>query len=359
MLITYDVMNESFWHAKRVLVTGHTGFKGSWLTCWLHQMNVSTAGFALPPQTPRSLFADAALGEQIQHIEGDIRDAEKIIGAVKKFKPQILFHLAAQAIVADSYTDPSGTYATNVMGTLNVLEAARQSGSVETVVIVTSDKCYENKSWAWPYRETDPLGGNDIYSSSKACTEILTHSYRKSFLEKEGIKVASVRAGNVIGGGDWAAHRIVPDIVRAAMNKETLLLRRPGATRPWQHVLDPLSGYLTVAEKLSTSSGGDFAQGWNFGPNTESERPVLEMVHSAKRFFPKLEWQVDPPPFEEATYLAIDSSLARHRLSWQPRWNWAKAVDFSFEWYKRQSEGESARGLMEEHLKKFCGTESV
>jgi CDP-glucose 4,6-dehydratase len=239
------------------------------------------------------------------------------------------------------------------MGTMSVLEGARHTDSVKSIVVVTSDKCYENNGGPWPYRETDPLGGSDIYSSSKACTEILTQSYRRSFFKADGPKMASVRAGNVIGGGDWAPYRIVPDIVRAALTGEVLTLRRPYATRPWQHVLEPLSGYLKVAELLSSEGGEKFAEAWNFGPAQDAERPVLDMVESARSFFPQLNWRVDPPPFEEATYLAIDSGKSRRHLSWRPQLDWREAVEFTYSWYSRYGAGEKAGPLVAEQIKEY------
>jgi CDP-glucose 4,6-dehydratase len=265
-----------FWKGKRVLVTGHTGFKGGWLSLWLQQMDAEVCGYSLPAPTDPSLFVVAHIADGIRSVEGDIRDLEHLKRVVAEFRPEIVFHLAAQPLVRQSYRDPVETYSTNVMGTVNVLEAVRQVGGVRVVVSITSDKCYENREWCWAYRENEAMGGYDPYSSSKGCAELVTAALRNSFFHPDkfaehGVAVASARAGNVIGGGDWAKDRLVPDMIRAFMCRETVVVRSPNAVRPWQHVLDPLSGYLRLAEKL-WESGGEFAEAWNFGPAEDDAR---------------------------------------------------------------------------------------
>jgi CDP-glucose 4,6-dehydratase len=337
-------MTKNFWANKRVFLTGHTGFKGAWLGLWLTQMGARVRGYALPPQTEPNLFTSLELSQKLEHVEGDIRDEKLLTKKLMEFKPEIVLHLAAQAIVSESYKDPVETYSTNVMGTLNLLQAIRSAASVQSAVIVTSDKCYENPGKKRQFLETDPLGGADLYSSSKACTEIVTASYSKSFLGETETKIATARAGNVIGGGDFSAMRIIPDIIRAVRSGRPLVLRRPQATRPWQHVLEPLSGYLTLAEKLwqgETCWNG----GWNFGPDTNSEQPVIQIVEAAQRFFPSLEWRAEPAPFEEAQYLALDSSKARVELGWRPGFDFQTGVEKTLAWYQLFNKGESAGQL--------------
>ena len=265
------------WRGRRVLVTGHTGFKGSWLALWLHAAGAEVSGFALAPPTDPSLFAAARLGRLIDHVEGDVRDLAAIEAAVARVRPEVIFHLAAQPLVRLSYEAPVETYATNVMGTAHVLEAARRVAGVAVVVCVTSDKCYANREWDWPYRESDPMGGHDPYSSSKGCAELVVAAYRSSYFADRGPAVASVRAGNVIGGGDWAADRLVPDLVRAFEAGKTPLIRAPDAVRPWQHVLEALGGYLRIGERLM-SGERRFADAWNFGPADDDARPVRWIV---------------------------------------------------------------------------------
>jgi CDP-glucose 4,6-dehydratase len=346
-------VNPDFWRSKRVFITGHTGFKGAWLSYWLTQAGATVRGYALAPATQPNLFTELKLAESLEHTVGDIRDLEKLSSQIREFRPDVVFHLAAQALVSHSYTDPLGTYSTNVMGTLHVLESLRTCPSAKAAVIVTSDKCYDNKGWVWPYREDDPLGGHDIYSSSKACAEIASASFRESFL-KTGCKVATARAGNVIGGGDWSDNRIVPDIVRAALRNETLILRRPQALRPWQHVVDPLKGYVQLAERLCGTDGARFAEAWNFGPSSDGEMRVEEIARAAREAFPKLEWRVDPPPFEEAKLLTIDSSKARQQLEWRPTWNTREALELTFSWHKGHAEGQSAATLTKRQLESMA-----
>src|SRR5664280_393355 len=308
-------LNSSFWRGKRVLVTGHTGFKGSWLTQWLKRAGADVTGFALAPPTTPSLFDRARVGDGIRSIEGDIRDLDVLTRAVAEAKPGIIIHLAAQSLVRASYDDPVGTYATNVMGTVHLLDVVRRAESVRIVIVVTSDKCYENREWLWPYRENEPMGGKDPYSNSKGCAELVTSAYRTSFFNgASSPRVASVRAGNVIGGGDWAKDRLVPDLVRAFQSATPALIRNPGATRPWQFVLDPLAGYLKLAEALWNDGG--FAEGWNFGPYDADVRPVRWIADRlAGAWGDGAAWRTEAgenPP--EAVSLKLDSSRARTLL---------------------------------------------
>ena len=334
-------MNQGFWSGKRVFITGHSGFKGSWLSLWLQNLGAVVIGYALNPATEPNLFSVADVGRRMRSIVGDIRDLGSLSSALKEANPEIVIHMAAQSLVHYSYREPVETYATNVMGTVHLLEAVRKVDSVRAVVVVTSDKCYDNKEWLWGYREFDSMGGYDPYSSSKGCSELVSLAYRNSFFnpakyQEHGVAVASGRAGNVIGGGDWAADRLVPDIVRALAANEMVQIRRPGAIRPWQHVLEPLSGYLTLAERLYTE-GASFAEAWNFGPADEDAKSVKWIVerllqkwgHDAQG------WNLDigQQP-HEAHYLKLDCSKARERLQWAPRWNLAMALDRIVDWHK-------------------------
>lgn len=330
-----------FWRGKRVLITGHTGFKGSWLSLWLQRMGAELCGFALAPPTQPALFDVARVGDGMRSEIGDIRDFETVAAVVSSFQPQIVLHLAAQPLVRYSYDAPIETYATNVMGTIHLLEAVRRAGSVKAVVNVTSDKCYENREWLWGYREDEAMGGYDPYSNSKGCSELVTAAYRQSFMAKEGIATGSGRAGNVIGGGDWALDRLIPDILRAHERGETIVVRSPKSIRPWQHVLEPLSGYLLLAERLF-ADGEAFAEGWNLGPNDEDAMPVAWIV---ERMVGMLDhapgWRIDAPPTQhEANYLKLDASKARARLDWQPRWPLAAALQKIVDWHRAQLAGD-------------------
>jgi len=333
------------WSGRRVLVTGHTGFKGSWLSLWLHSLGAEVTGFALPPPTQPSLFEAARIGDVVRHIEGDVRDLASLQRVVADLRPDVVFHLAAQPLVRLSYEEPVETYATNVMGTVHLLEAVRQVPGVKAVVSITSDKCYENREWVWPYRETDPMGGHDPYSSSKGCAELVTSAWRSSYFAIEGPLLASVRAGNVIGGGDWAVDRLVPDLVRAFEAGISPLIRSPHAVRPWQHVLEALGGYIMLAERLL---GGEreFADGWNFGPADEDARPVSWMVERMR-----LAWgggagdalpDTGPRP-HEAGLLRLDCSKARAALGWRPVLRLEQALDWIVAWHKAIDAGEDAR----------------
>jgi len=340
------VSRSAFWTGKRVFLTGHTGFKGSWLSLWLHRLGADVHGFALSPPTEPSLFEAADIAGLIAgHTIGDVRDGDALHTAMAKADPQIVIHMAAQPLVRYSYAAPVETYAVNVMGTANLLEAARKLGSVSALVNVTTDKCYENREWHWGYRETEAMGGHDPYSSSKACSELVTAAYRASFHSAGGPWIASARAGNVIGGGDWAMDRLLPDAFRALDAGEALTIRHPGAIRPWQHVLEPLSGYLALAEHLATH-GAAFGEGWNFGPADSDARSVGWILDTVAAMCPDLRWRVDGAPgVHEAHFLKLDSSKARARLDWSPRWALATALEKSVDWHRAWRSGQSASDI--------------
>lgn len=331
------VINREFWTGKRVLVTGHTGFKGSWLALWLHSLGAKVAGYALEPPTEPALWRLLDLDGEIEGHFADVRDLPELRRIFAQTCPEIVFHLAAQSLVRPSYEDPVGTYMTNVMGTVHLLEAVRQTPSVRAVVNVTSDKCYENREWLWGYRENDPMGGRDPYSSSKGCAELVAAAYRSSFFErdKDAIALASARAGNVIGGGDWAADRLVPDFVRATLRGSPVQIRNPGAIRPWQHVLEPLYGYLLLAERL-WEDGPAHGGGWNFGPAEEDTAAVGMVVSSlAALWGAPARWAAEAGPQpHEAQLLKLDSSKARSLLDWKPRLGLQAALAWTVDWYK-------------------------
>lgn len=330
----------AFWAGKKVFLTGHTGFKGSWLALWLRQLGAEVRGFALPAATTPALWQVAAVERAIAGDLGDIRDAQAIVRSIKDFQPEVVLHLAAQPLVRESYRTPADTYATNVMGTINMLEAVRQCPSVQAVVVVTTDKCYENREWLWPYREQDTLGGFDPYSNSKACVELLCSSYRNSFLQESGVALATARAGNVIGGGDWSPERLVPDIFRAWQNNEEVTLRYPQATRPWQHALEPLMGYLLLAQGL-VEDGEKHAGAWNFGPESGNVATVEKLVRTLAEMWPQpVRWTVDAnvQP-HEAGLLALDSSKARQLLGWAPRWSFETTLERTLSWHLAWQKG--------------------
>lgn len=333
-------MNPKFWRGRHVLITGHTGFKGSWLCLWLTSLGATVHGYALSPPTDPSLFAVARVDQVLASSEtADVRDGEALAAAVRRVRPEVIFHLAAQPLVRYSYRAPLETYEVNVMGTLHLLEAVRQCDSVRAVVNVTSDKCYDNGEWPWGYRESEPLGGHDPYSSSKACAELVSAAYRDSFLTASGVALATARAGNVIGGGDWAVDRLLPDLLRALDTCNTLTIRSPKSIRPWQHVLEPLSGYLALAAALATP-GVQAAEAWNFGPVDCDARSVGWILDQLSFRVPELRWQYDELPHpREATYLKLDSSKARARLGWAPRWRLEKALDMTVDWHRHWRQG--------------------
>lgn len=339
-------MDDNFWRGRRVLVTGHTGFKGGWLALWLQRMGAQVSGLALDPPTTPSLFEQAKVAEGMNDQRVDVRDAAAVDRAVRTLDPEVIFHLAAQPLVRLSYADPVTTYATNVMGTVHLLEAARRCPSLRAVVVVTSDKCYENREWTWGYRECDPMGGHDPYSSSKGCAELVTAAYRRSFFHvaTTPVGLATVRAGNVIGGGDWAADRLVPDILRALARNESIVVRNPRAIRPWQHVLEPLRGYLTVAERLVENPAG-WSEGWNFGPAESDARPVEQLVEIAISIWGQGRWHcpADARAPHEARRLKLDCSLAQERLGWQPRLNLEAALRLTVEWHRAAQAGADMR----------------
>jgi len=331
-------MNAEFWRGKKVFITGHTGFKGSWLSLWLQQLGAEVTGYALQPPTDPSLFEVANVAQGMTSIIGDIRDAESLAKAMRDAVPDIVIHMAAQPLVRYSYVNPVETYSTNVMGTVHLLEAVRQTPSVRAVVNVTSDKCYDNKEWVWGYRENEAMGGFDPYSNSKGCAELVTSAYRNSFFNPEKyadhrVALASGRAGNVIGGGDWADDRLIPDILRAISDKRPVVIRSPHAIRPWQHVLEPLSGYLLLAEKLYTQ-GVAYAEGWNFGPADEDAKPVQWIVEQlTQQWGEGASWQLDGGEHpHEAHYLKLDCSKAKMRLDWQPRWHLGHTLEMIVVW---------------------------
>ena len=341
-------MNADFWSGKRVFLTGHTGFKGSWLSLWLQSLGSEVTGYALTPPTFPSLYAVADVAQGMTSIIANILDLPKLQETMQAARPDIVIHMAAQALVRQSYAQPVETYATNVMGTVHVLESVRNTPSVKAVLVVTTDKCYENKEEMYrAYHEHEPLGGHDPYSSSKACAELVTAAYRKSFLEQQGIAVATARAGNVIGGGDWAAGRLVPDILKAFEQNAFVQIRNPNATRPWQHVLEPLSGYLLLAEHLF-AKGPAYAEAWNFGPNEEDARPVKWLVDQlALTWGNGAAWLQDPDQHpHEANYLKLDISKAKARLGWTPSWSLQTAIQNITQWHRAW--------LGQEDMKKLC-----
>lgn len=344
-------MNTVFWQGKRVLLTGHTGFKGSWLSLWLQSIDAQVVGYALAPPSSPSLFEIAEVDARMVSIVGDIRDLDHLRAVFAEHKPEIVIHMAAQALVRYSYIEPVETYSTNVMGTVNLLEAVRGANSVKAVVNVTSDKCYENREWAWGYRENEAMGGVDPYSNSKGCAELVTAAYRSSYFhpkkyQTHGVAIASGRAGNVIGGGDWAEDRLIPDIMRAITQGKPVNIRNPHAIRPWQHVLEPLSGYLVLAQKLY-EEGANYAEGWNFGPNDEDAKPVQWIVEKLTGAWGEgTNWTLDAGNHpHEAHYLKLDCSKAKARLDWHPRWHLEDALGAIIEWHRAYRNGETMQAL--------------
>jgi len=326
---------EEFWNGKRVLITGHTGFKGSWLAFWLKILGADVCGYALAPQSSPNLFESLRLENQIESITGDVRDLEKFEKTLKKAQPEVIFHLAAQSLVRKSYREPLETYTTNVIGTINVLEAVRRVDSVRTVVVITTDKVYENREWHWAYRENERLGGFDPYSNSKACAELAVAAYRNSFFAESECLIATARAGNVIGGGDWSEDRLLPDVFRSLIFGEKLKIRNPNSIRPWQHTLEPLAGYMKLAEKLYAGEKA-FAESWNFGPSDEDSKPVGWILEKIKSVWNQpVEWEIaERLQPHEARLLKLDSAKAKNELKWFPQLNINEAVQLTAEWYR-------------------------
>ncbi|MBD3387526.1 MAG: CDP-glucose 4,6-dehydratase [Candidatus Altiarchaeales archaeon] len=349
-----DMGLKRFFKGKKVLLTGHTGFKGAWLSLWLDMMGAKVTGFSLKDYVNDEFYESLGLSERMNDLRGDIRDYGSLNDAISSAEPELVFHMAAQSIVKKSYSDPLYTIESNVLGTANVLESIRSNDCVKSSVIVTSDKCYHNNEWVWGYRENDPMGGFDTYSASKGCKELLVESYRKSFFEGRGTHVASARAGNVIGGGDWAPDRLIPDCMRALLNNETIKVRNPHSTRPWQHVLEPLSGYLMLAKMMFES--GEYAESWNFGPDLESIKPVWEVVDMVLDRWGSGEWTEagGGSGEHEAKSLSLDISKAWFKLGWRPCLDMPAAMDLTVEWYRRYGEEDVyqlSTGQIREYLK--------
>jgi CDP-glucose 4,6-dehydratase len=353
-----DLVTDSFWRGRRVFLTGHTGFKGAWMSLWLQRLGAEVTGYSLAEApTDPSLFALAEVGRGMRSLVGDVRDLGGLREALAAADPEVVVHMAAQSLVRQSYHDPVETYATNVMGTVNLLEAVRAAPSVRAVLVVTSDKCYENREWVWGYRENEPMGGHDPYSNSKGCAELVTSAYRRSFFEgadgRPRVLVASARAGNVIGGGDWAADRLIPDAMRAFLRPEPLLVRSPHSIRPWQHVLEPVQGYLLLLQRMLER--GAHAEGWNFGADDAESRPVEWIVDRlAALWGAGAAWALDGQPQpHEARFLKLDCSKARAELGWRPRLPLHEALEWTVEWYQGFRDGRSLRELTESQIDRY------
>ena len=360
---TSDSIPAAFsWQGRRVFLTGHTGFKGGWLALWLAQLGANVRGYALNPSTDPNLFTVARVSSVVDDIRADIRDAAALDRSMQEFAPEVVFHLAAQPLVRSSYEDPIGTLETNVIGTARVLDAVRRTPSVRAVVSVTTDKCYENKEWIWPYRETDPLGGYDPYSSSKACAEIVSAAFRQSYFPVHDlgktnghrVAIATARAGNVIGGGDWSRDRLIPDLIRGFLSGRPVAIRSPHAIRPWQHVLEPLHGYVLLAEKLLTHSPR-FATAYNFGPSDTDARPVSWIVEQMTAFWGNgVSWHIDDAPSpHEAGYLKLDSSRAHADLGWTPQLRLQQALELLVSWYRAWQSGSDMHALTLSQIEQY------
>jgi len=352
-------MQREFWDRKKVFLTGHTGFKGSWLALWLQSAGARLTGFSLEPPTQPSLFELANVGKGMNSLLGDIRDLDLLKHTLKRDEPEIVLHFAAQPLVRPSYASPVETFQTNLMGTVHLLEAIRGLDSVRAVVCITTDKCYENKEWPWGYREYEPMGGHDPYSASKGCAELAISAYRRSFFspaehDSHAVAVASARAGNVIGGGDWGQDRLVPDIMKTFMKKQSVVIRNPQAIRPWQHVLEPLNGYLMLAEQLF-EEGPRYAEAWNFGPQEEDARPVAWVVERLVELWgPGAAWQLDEQPnAHEAQHLKLDCSKARRDLDWRPKTDLQTALQWTVEWFRSYQDGSDMRSVTESQIARF------
>ncbi|WP_333494598.1 CDP-glucose 4,6-dehydratase [Kluyvera sp. CHPC 1.251] len=356
------MIDKNFWHGKRVFVTGHTGFKGSWLSLWLTEMGAVVKGYSLDTPTDPSLFEIMQLSQHMESEIGDIRDFASLHNSIAEFKPEIIFHLAAQSLVRLSYEQPIETYSTNVMGTVHLLEAVRLIGGIKSVVNITSDKCYENREWVWGYRENEAMGGYDPYSNSKGCAELVASSFRRSFFNpadytQHGVGLASVRAGNVIGGGDWAKDRLIPDILRSFECNQQVVIRNPHSIRPWQHVLEPLSGYLVVAQKLF-SEGDKFSEGWNFGPRDEDARSVEFIVDKMVALWgDNASWLLDGENHpHEAHYLKLDCSKANLQLGWHPRWGLVETLGRIVKWHRAWIDGEDMLACSKREIHDYMTT---
>jgi CDP-glucose 4,6-dehydratase len=357
------IINGEFWSGKRVFITGHTGFKGSWLSLWLQKLGANVTGYALPPPSTPNLFETARVADGMQSVIDDIRNGERLTAAMRQAVPDIVIHMAAQPLVRQSYANPVETYSTNVMGTVHLFEAVRQTPSVRAVVNVTSDKCYENREWAWGYREDEAMGGYDPYSSSKGCAELVTAAYRNSFFDpsrhdRHRVAIASARAGNVIGGGDWAQDRLIPDIMRAISENTPVVIRNPRAIRPWQHVLEPLSGYLLLAQRLHDEGNG-YCEAWNFGPNDEDAKPVQWIVGKLSEHWGEgAGWVLDTADHpHEAHHLKLDCSKAKMRLNWRPKWRLACTLEHIVSWHKAHRAGEDMHAFTLNQITDYAGME--
>jgi CDP-glucose 4,6-dehydratase len=359
MSLRQVTINREFWKGKRVFISGHTGFKGSWLCLWLHKLGAEVTGYALDPPTEPSLFELCHIKELVRSIIADVRDGSALTKAMVSARPDIVIHMAAQPLVRDSYKIPLETYAINVMGTVNVFEAVRNCKTIKAVINVTTDKCYENKEWVWGYRENESLGGYDPYANSKACSELVTSAYRSSYFnpaeyQNHGVAVASARAGNVIGGGDWATDRLIPDCIRAILKVEQIAIRNPHAVRPWQHVLEPLSGYLMLAQKLY-EDGALFSEAWNFGPDDSDAKPVEWLVKNfCAKWGKEASYRIDAGEHpHEAHYLKLDCSKAKTKLGWHPKWNLEKAIESIIEWTRAYKDTKNVQKICFEQIEEY------
>lgn len=356
-------LTPAFWRGKRVFVTGHTGFKGSWLCLWLQNMGAIVTGYALSPESKPNLFDLAAVSDGMTSHIGDIRDLDNLRSALLQSEAEIIFHLAAQPLVRASYQHPIDTFATNIMGTAHLLESVRECTSIKVVQVITTDKVYKNHEWPWPYRENDTLGGHDPYSASKAACELVVSSYRQSFLMAHGVNISTARAGNVIGGGDWATDRLLPDCIQAFIDKKPVTLRQPASVRPWQHVLDPLLGYLMLAQRqweeahsIVQPSNWRFAQAFNFGPDSSGEATVGDVAnHAAAAWGEQAKIIIEPEDeaLHEAGLLTLDPSLVRQSIGWKTQWQVEQAIKYTVSWYRREHQGESAKELCLEQISHF------
>ncbi len=357
------MIDSAFWKNKKIFITGHTGFKGSWLCLLLHRLGARVYGYALQPPTDPSLFDLCGIDRLVQSTINDVRNGESLLKALLAADPEIVIHMAAQPLVRDSYQIPVDTYSINVMGTVHLLEAVRKCGSVKAFINVTTDKCYENKEWVWGYREHEPLGGYDPYSNSKACSELVTSAYRSSYFNPDahsthGVGIASARAGNVIGGGDWASDRLIPDCVRSLLKGERIIIRNPDSIRPWQHVLEPLSGYLLLAKKLY-EDGPRYSEAWNFGPEENDSRPVEYLVRSLCSRWGSGAYEVskgDHP--HEAHYLKLDCSKVKSRLGWHPRWGLDQALDSIIEWTRAYKDNKNVQDICLNQIERYFGAKA-